>query len=287
MKGSLKDNIIDFIIITLATGIVAAAVFFFLVPSKLSVGSISGLSIILNNFIPIPISMITLILDVVLLIISFFLIGRDFGIKTVYTSILLPLFQRLFEVLLPDFQGLMGDPFLDMIFFCVGAGIGLAILFVRNASSGGIDIVGKIMNKFLRIEFGKAVSIAGMVVAALSLFTTGVKTALLSALGTYFLGIVVDHFIFGFDKKRRVCIISEKLEEIKDFVLNELHSGATLYEATGAYTMEKRTEMLVIVDRQEYQKLRRFVEETDPKAFMTVYEVNTMSYAPKPGRKKA
>ena len=276
-----------FFIITFATGIVAAAVFFFLVPSHLSVGSISGLSIILNNFIPIPISMITLIIDVLLLVVSFFLIGKDFGIKTVYTSILLPLFQRLFEVLLPDYKGIMGDPFLDMVMFCVVVSVGLAMLFVRNASSGGIDIIGKIMNKFLRIEFGRAVSIAGMVVAALSLFFYDVKTALLSALGTYFMGLVVDHFIFGFEKKRRVCIISQKLDQIRDFIINEMHSGATLYEATGAYNMEKHQEIVVIVDKQEYQRLRSYIEAVDPGAFITVYEVSTMSYTPKPGAKKA
>lgn len=283
----MKDKIIDFFIITFATGIVAAAVFFFLVPSHLSVGSISGLSIILNNFIPIPISMITLIIDVLLLIVSFFLIGKDFGIKTVYTSILLPLFQRLFEVLLPAYTGIMGDPFLDMVMFCVVVSVGLAMLFVRNASSGGIDIIGKIMNKFFRIEFGRAVSIAGMVVAALSLFFYDVKTALLSALGTYFMGLVVDHFIFGFEKKRRVCIISQKLDQIRDFIINEMHSGATLYEATGAYNMEKHQEIVVIVDKQEYQRLRSYIEAVDPGAFITVYEVSTMSYTPKPGAKKA
>ncbi len=283
----MKDKINDFFIITIATGIVAAAVFFFLVPSHLSVGSISGLSIILNNFIPIPISMITLIIDVLLLIVSFFLIGKDFGIKTVYTSILLPLFQRLFEVLLPDYTGIMGDPFLDMVMFCVIVSVGLAMLFVRNASSGGIDIIGKIMNKFFRIEFGRAVSIAGMVVAALSLFFYDVKTALLSALGTYFMGLVVDHFIFGFEKKRRVCIISQKLDQIRDFIINEMHSGATLYEATGAYNMEKHQEIVVIVDKQEYQRLRGYIEAVDPGAFITVYEVSTMSYTPKPGVKKA
>lgn len=283
----MKDKIIDFFIITFATGIVAAAVFFFLVPSHLSVGSISGLSIILNNFIPIPISMITLIIDVLLLVVSFFLIGKDFGIKTVYTSILLPLFQRLFEILLPDYKGIMGDPFLDMVMFCVVVSVGLAMLFVRNASSGGIDIIGKIMNKFFRIEFGRAVSIAGMVVAALSLFFYDVKTALLSALGTYFMGLVVDHFIFGFEKKRRVCIISQKLDQIRDFIINEMHSGATLYEATGAYNMEKHQEIVVIVDKQEYQRLRSYIEAVDPGAFITVYEVSTMSYTPKPGAKKA
>lgn len=281
----MKSKIWDFFVITFATGIVAASVFFFLVPSHLSVGSISGLSIILHNFIPIPISMITLIIDILLLIVSFFLIGRDFGIKTVYTSILLPLFQRLFEILLPDYTGVMGDPFLDMVMFCVTVAIGLAMLFVRNASSGGIDIIGKILNKFFKLDFGRAVSIAGMVVAALSLFVYDVKTALLSALGTYFMGLVVDRFIFGFEKKRRVCIVSQKEEEIRSYIINELHSGATLYQAVGAYNMEAHTEIVVIVDKQEYQKLRRFVETTDPGAFMTVYEVSTVFYTPKPGRK--
>ena len=159
--------------------------------------------------------------------------------------------------------------------------VGLSILFNRNASSGGLDIVAKIMNKFLHMELGKAMSLAGMCVALSAAFVYDSKTVVLSVIGTYFNGIVVDYFIFGQNEKKRVCIVSQKEELVRDFILNDLHSGATIYEAIGAYTLEKRREIIAIVDKHEYQKLMRFMNEKDPDAFMTVYSVHDMRYKPK------
>jgi uncharacterized membrane-anchored protein YitT (DUF2179 family) len=156
-----------------------------------------------------------------------------------------------------------------------------AMLFVRNASSGGVDIVGKIMNKFLHMEFGKAVGLVGMAVALSAAFVYDAKTVALSVLGTYFNGLIVDHFIFGTTIKKRVCIISQKEEEMLQFILHELHSGATTYHAYGAYSETKRTEINTIVDKNEYQKLMTFIRKTDPDAFVTVYAVNEMMYKPK------
>jgi uncharacterized membrane-anchored protein YitT (DUF2179 family) len=132
------------------------------------------------------------------------------------------------------------------------------------------------------MELGKAMSMAGMVVALSSGLVYDAKTVVLSVLGTYLNGIVLDHFIFGIDKKRRVCILSEKLDEIRDFILHTLHSGATIYESYGAYSMQPRREIIAVVDKAEYARLMQFVSKTDPKAFITVYNVNEISYQPKP-----
>lgn len=278
----IKENIKEFIIITFATILVAASVFFFLIPSNVSVGSISGLAIVLANFIPLSVSALTMMMNIILLIIGFLLIGREFGIKTVYTSILLPVVMGIFEKVFPNNQSLTGDQVLDALCYCVFVCIGLAMLFNRNASSGGLDIVAKLMNKFLRMELGKAMSLAGMAVALSSALAYDKKTVILSILGTYFNGIVLDHAIFGSTVKKRVCIISQKYQEIIDYILYDLHSGATTYHAYGAFSGNRWIEINTLVDKQEYLKLINYVTKTDPDAFVTVYAANDMMYRPKP-----
>ena len=269
-------------ILTVAVAIIAAAVYFFLVPSHASVSSISGLGIVLSNFVPLSLSAITMILNVVLLIIGFFTCGREFGAKTVYTSILLPVFIGLFERLFPDIGSLTDSQELDVLCYILVVSVGLSILFNRNASSGGLDIVAKIMNKYLHIELGRAMSLSGMCVALSAALVYDKKTVVLSVLGTYFNGLVLDHFIFDHNIKRRVCIITQKEEELRHFILTDLHSGATVYESYGAYNMEKRREIITIVDKGEYKKLMDFMNREDPKAFITVYTVSDMRYQPKP-----
>ena len=268
-------------ILTVAVAIIAAAVYFFLVPSHASVSSISGLGIVLSNFVPLPLSAITMILNVVLLIIGFFTCGREFGAKTVYTSILLPVFIGLFERLFPDIGSLTDSQELDVLCYILVVSVGLSILFNRNASSGGLDIVAKIMNKYLHIELGRAMSLSGMCVALSAALVYDKKTVVLSVLGTYFNGLVLDHFIFDHNSKRRVCVITKKEEELRHFILTDLHSGATVYESYGAYNMEKRREIITIVDKGEYQKLMNFMNREDPQAFITVYTVSDMRYQPK------
>ncbi len=268
-------------ILTVAVAIIAAAVYFFLVPSHASVSSISGLGIVLSNFIPLPLSAITMILNVVLLIIGFITCGKEFGVKTVYTSVMLPVFIGLFEILFPDFGSMTDSQELDVLCYILVVSVGLSILFNRNASSGGLDIVAKIMNKYLHIELGRAMSLSGMCVALSAALVYDKKTVVLSILGTYFNGIILDYFIFDNNKKRRVCIITEKEEKLRQFIIKDLHSGATIYEAIGAYNLEKHNEIITIVDKSEYQKLMAFINKEDPKAFITVYNVSNMRYQPK------
>ena len=268
-------------VLTIAVGIIAAAVYFFLVPSHTSVSSISGLGIVLTNFIPLPLSAISMILNIVLLIIGFFTCGREFGIKTVYTSIMLPVFLWLFEILLPDYVSITGSQELDVLCYILVVSVGLSILFNRNASSGGLDIVAKIMNKYLHMDLGKAMSLSGMCVALSAALVYDKKTVVLSILGTYFNGMVLDHFIFDHNIKRRVCIITKKEEELRKFIIHDLHSGATIYESIWAYNMQKRNEIITIVDKSEYQKLMNYISKEDPRAFVTVYNVSSMRYQPK------
>ena len=288
MKQRLKYKEIakETMILTVAVAIIAAAVFFFLAPSHTSVSSITGLGIVLSNFVPLPLSAITMILNLVLLVIGFLTCGREFGAKTVYTSIMLPLFLGLFEILFPDFESMTDSQELDVLCYILVVSIGLSILFNRNASSGGLDIVAKILNKYLRMDLGRAMSLAGMCVALSAALVYDKKTVVLSILGTYFNGIILDHFIFDHNKKRRVCIITEKEEQLRQFIINDLHSGATIYEAIGAYNFERHNEIITIVDKSEYQKLMNFINREDPKAFITVYNVSNMQYQPKIWKKE-
>ena len=268
-------------ILTAAVAVIAAAVYFFLLPSHTSVSSISGLGIVLSNFVPLPLSAITMILNVVLLLIGFLTCGREFGAKTVYTSILLPFFIGVLERVFPNIGSLTDSQELDVLCYILVVSVGLSILFNRNASSGGLDIVAKIMNKYLHMDLGRAMSLSGMCVALSAALVYDKKTVVLSVLGTYFNGLVLDHFIFDHNIKRRVCIITKKEEELRHFIIHDLHSGATVYESYGAYNLEKRREIITIVDKSEYQKLMNFMNREDPQAFITIYTVSDMRYQPK------
>ncbi len=275
------ETIKDYAIITFATVWVATAVFFLLIPSQTAVGGITGLAIVLSNIIPLSVSAISLIMNIILLILSFILLGKEFGIKTVYTSILTPVIVGVYERLFPNNQSLTGSSFMDVVLYCFFVGIPLAMLFNRNASSGGIDIVAKILNKLFRMDLGSALSIAGTCVAISAIFVYDLETVAISIFGTYLNGMAVDHFIFGSTQKKRVCILSEKEEEIKNYILHELHSGATIYDCQGAYDNKIRHEIITIVDKNEYAKLMNYITKTDEKAFVTVYAVNEVLYTPK------
>ena len=279
----------DLLVMTLGTAIIAGAVFFFLIPADIPLGSVTGLALVLNRITSIRISLLTFILNVVLLIIGFLTIGREFGAKTVYTSILPPTIMAGLEKALPNNTSIMGDPILDVVCFLFVCAIGQTMLFNANASSGGLDIVGKILNKYLRMELGPAVALAGMCVSLLTLFCYDLRTVILSLLGTYLSGIVLDHFIFSMGGKKKVCILSKKEEEIKRFILDDLNRGATLYDVIGAYDGVKRREILTIVDKNEYRALLSYINRTDPSAFVTVYPVNEVvdnaRRIPKPKKK--
>ena len=282
-KAKLLGNLKDFSIITFGAALAAAGIFFFMLPSKVAIGSGTALAMVLHEFIPLPVSALSLMINVILLVVGFILIGPEFGAKTVYASITIPVCIGIFEnVFSENFQSLTQDPLIDVLCYILVVGIAMAILFSHNASSGGMDIVAKIIHKYCRIELGRAVSISGIVVSLTSVFIAdSPKMVILSVLGTYFAGMFVDHFIFGLNIKRRVCIISPKLDEIVNFILYDLHSGASLNELTGAYDKVQRREVITIVDNNEYRKLMAFVRKTDPKAFVTVYSVNEIRYQPK------
>ena len=269
-----KISLRELVMITVAMFVVSVAVYFFMIPSKVVVGSISGVAMVIAQVIPIPISVLTFWLNVILLTIGFLFIGKEFGAKTVYTSMLLPVFLWIFEKVAPLEKSVTGDLVFDLVAYVLLVALGQAILFRVNASSGGVDIIAKLINKVTDMEIGKAVMVAGMATAMTSIFAYGISTLIVSLIGTYANGLAVDYFIDGFNKRKRVCIITEDYKEVQDYILHQLNQGATLYVAQGAYDETHRMELVTVLAAQEYRMLINYLKSTDKQVFVTVSTVN-------------
>ena len=276
-----KTGIIDFILITIGIIIIGTATYFFMVPSNLAIASVSGVAILIGKFVPLSKALLILILNLVLLIISWFFVGREFTIKSIYPSVGLPVVMMILGHFTPNYHGVMNDQFLDMICYLFLCDLGIALMFLRNASSGGLDVLYKMANKYLNIDFGVATSVVGLFISAPAIFIYDPKTGVLSILGTYVTGIIIDHYVFGMTTKLKVCILSKKNDEICEYIINELHSGVTRYEASGGFTGDKFDEINVIVNRNEYAKLMKHLREVDPDAFATVTNIHDVMYRPK------
>ena len=254
--------------------IVSAGVYFFMVPSKIVVGSVSGLAMVLAELLHMQMSTITFILNVVLLIAGFIFIGKEFGAKTIYTSLLLPVFLWVFEQIVPVTESLTGNSVYDLVAYILIIALGQAILFNANASSGGLDVVAKIISKYTHAEIGKAVTVSGLVTAFTSIFVYDVGTLIVSILGTYANGIAVDYFIDGFNKRKKICILSDEYEEIQRYIMQELKRGVTIYKARGGYDGQEKTELVTIMTPNEYKQLLNYLHKSEFQAFMTVYNVS-------------
>ena len=269
-----KKTAYEFAYITFAMFIISCSIYFFLIPSGIVVGSISGLSMVLNQVINLPISLITFILNIGLLVIGFIFIGKEFGAKTVYTSILLPVFLAIFEKICPLSESLTHNSVYDLVSYTLIIAFGQAMLFNVNASSGGLDIVGKIISKYTHLEIGKALTVCGMITAATSIFVYDISTMIVSLIGTYANGQAVDYFVGGFNKRKRICILSEHYEEIMKYIMEDMNRGVTIYSAVGGFDKTPRIEVVTIMTTSEYKKLLNYLHQSDYKAFVTVSTVN-------------
>lgn len=264
----------DFTVLTVGTFIIAAAIYFFMMPANLVMGSMSGLAMVLIHVVPMPISLMTFLLSAGCLIIGLILIGKEFGVKTVYTSMLLPVFLRLFEMLFPGNPSLTDEVLLDALCCILLISVGQAFLFQANASSGGTDIIAKILNKYLHLELGTAVAVTGGMIVLSSVFVYDTKTLVIGMVSTYFNGVMLEEFIGGLTRKKRVSILSEKYEELQQYILHDLNRGVTLYSAQGGYDSKVRKELITILTREEYRRLLNQIRKIDEKAFVTVSTVS-------------
>ena len=268
-KGIVKD----YVIITISMFVVSAAIYYLMMPNGFVIGSLSGMIMVLAHFVPLKVSTMTLIANVALLIVGYIFIGKDFGTKTVVTSLMLPFYLRIFEIITPNVPSLTDDMLVNMFCHVLVISFGQALLFNANASSGGLDVIAKLLNKYFHMEIGKSLTIAGFVAASTSILVYDRKTLVVSLLGTYLSGMILDSFIDGFHIRKRVCILSEKYQDMQKYIVEELNRGATLYPAFGGLDNQERTEVVTILEKNEYAKLLAYIHKTDPSAFVTVSTV--------------
>ncbi|MCR4828774.1 MAG: YitT family protein [Bacteroidales bacterium] len=280
----------ELIVMTLGMMVTAAAVYYFLLPSKLIIGTISGLSIVLMNIfakfgITVSLSLIITVINIILLVLAYLLIDHEFGVKTVYTALILgPLtdfwawvkpWQEL-AVLDADNNpiSVMGDPWFDLCCFVLLLSAAQAILFRINASTGGLDILAKIVNKYFHFDIGASVSIAGACICCTAFFINPFRMVIIGLIGTWINGLVVDYFTASLNRRKRICIVSKDYDRIRLYIINQLGRGCTLYEVIGGYTNEKSIELEALLTKDEFSNLLNWMKNNDIHAFSTASNVS-------------
>ncbi len=278
---------IEFIVMTVGMFITACAVYYFLVPSKLIIGTISGLSIVISGVseslfgVALNVGTVILIINAILLVLAYFLIGKEFGIKTVYTALILGPLTNLLEKLLPwqnlvqeGTTSIMGDIWFDLLCFVLLLSAAQAVLFSINASTGGLDILAKIVNKYLHFDIGKSVTVAGGIICCTAFAINPFHMVVIGLIGTWINGLVVDYFTASLNNKKRVCVVSKDYDIIRRYIIDELQRGCTLYEVIGGYTNEKSIELETLLNKDEFAKLMEFINRNGISAFTTAGNVS-------------
>ncbi len=265
----------------------AAAVNYFLVPSHLVIGSISGLSIVLSQLLPIKVSVMIFIINAILLLMAWLLIGKEFGAKTVYTALILGPLMDVWEAIMPSAKlaemrlasdmpinsanpsSVMGDPLLDLICFVLMLSISQAILFNINASTGGLDIIAKIINKYTHLDIGLSVTVGGAIICCTAFLINPVHLVIIGLVGTWVNGIVVDYFMASINQRKRVCVISEEHERLRDFIVNRLNRGCSLYKVEGGFSKAEHVEIQSLLTKDEFAALLEFIKVNNIDHFIT------------------
>ena len=276
----------ELIIMTLGMAIAAAAVYYFMMPSKLVLGSISGLSIVITNVlnmvgIPVKMSWIVTTINAILLVLAWLLIGKEFGAKTVYTAMILGPLLEFWEKVCPYERlveagqtSVMGDPLLDLICFVLVVSISQTILFNINASTGGLDILAKIVNKYLHFDIGVSVTVAGALICCSAFAINPFRMVVLGLIGTWMNGLALDYFMASVNKRKRICIVSDRNEEIRTYIVNTLERGCTLYDVHGGFSGAPHVEIQALLTQDEFSRVMNFVKKNDIQAFITAGNVS-------------
>ena len=276
----------ELIIMTLGMAIAAAAVYYFMIPSKLVLGSISGLSIVVANVltmmgIPVKVSFIVTAINAILLILAWLLIGKEFGAKTVYTAMILGPLLEFWEKVCPYERlveagqtSIMGDPLLDLICFVLVVSISQTILFNINASTGGLDILAKIVNKYLHFDIGVSVTVAGAIICCSAFAINPFRMVVIGLIGTWMNGLALDYFMASVNKRKRICIVSDRNEEIRAYIVETLERGCTLYDVRGGYSGAQHTEIQALLTQDEFSSVMNYVKKNDIQAFITAGNVS-------------
>ena len=276
----------ELVIMTLGMFIAAASVYYFLMPSNLVVGSITGLSMVISSVftamgIPVKVSLVVTVINAILLVLAWLLIGAEFGAKTVYTALILGPFIELWEKILPyknllepGQTSVMGDPWFDLLCFVLILSASQTILFHINASTGGLDILAKIVNKYLHFDIGTSVSVAGALICCSAFAVNPFRMVVIGLIGTWINGLALDYFTAGLNRRKRVCIISSRYEEIRKFIINDLQRGCSLYDVTGGYNGKKNVEIQALLTQNEFADLMNYLKMNDIHGFITAGNVS-------------
>jgi len=264
----------DYAIVTLGTLILTFGLCVFLIPADLAVGGITGFSMIINKVFPaLSIGGVMMISNIVLFIMGFLLIGRQFGAKTIYASFSLSGMIWIFEKLAPLNGPIVEDTFLNLFFGIFIGGIGLAIVFNQNASTGGTDIIAKIINRFFNFDIGKSLLMADFLIVLFAMKIYGLQPGLYAMFGVIMNAFLIDNLIEGMNNKINVRIISSKTDAIRHYIINELDRGATIFKAEGAYAGKEVTIISTVLNRRQFIKIKAYVKAIDDNAFLTVANV--------------
>ena len=271
----------ELIIMTVGMMIAASAVYYFMMPSNLIVGSISGLSLVITRITGWEMSVIVMAINAFLLILAWLLIGKEFGAKTVYTAMILGPMIDLWDIIYPASKlipegatSVMGEPFLDMICFVLVLSLSQTIMFSINASTGGLDILAKIVNKYLHFDIGASVAVAGAIICCTAFAINPFHMVVLGLIGTWINGLTIDYFTASFNRKKRVCIISDEHERIREYIVGKLHRGCSLYPVVGGYSGEEHKEIQVLLTKDEFSDLMAFIRDNRIQSFVTAGNVS-------------
>lgn len=295
---SQKKFWIEIVALVAALLVGAAAVYYFLIPGNLILGSISGLAMVICSLlesagIAMKVSVMVLILNAFLLILAYVFLGPEVGLKTIIASLLLGPFMDLWawicpyeRLIEPGLTSVMGDPIFDLLGFVLLLGASQAFLFRINASTGGLDIVAMIMKKYLHWDIGTSVTVSGVIVCLSSFLVNPFRLVVIGLIGTWFNGIVVDYFTVSLNKRKRVCIISNEYEKIRQYIISTLCRGCSMYEVKGGFKETPGVEIQTILTQGEFASLMEFVRKEDIHAFITAGNCSEIYGLWRPNRKK-
>ncbi len=276
----------ELLIMTLGMTIAAAAVYYFMMPGKLVLGSISGLSIVIANVlglagVTVKVSWVVTTINAILLLLAWLLVGSEFGAKTVYTAMILgPLldfwawvcpYEKLIE---PGLTSVMGDPLMDLIVFVLVVSISQTILFSINASTGGLDILAKIVNKYLHFDIGVSVTVAGAIICCTAFAINPFRMVVIGLVGTWLNGLALDYFMASVNRRKRICIVSDQNEQIRSYIVDTLSRGCTIYDVRGGYNGAPHTEIQSLLTTDEFSSVMNYIKNHDIKAFITAGNVS-------------
>lgn len=266
MKSKLKN----FFLLTISTLIMAVGIYFFKFANNFTFGGITGIAVLVAKFLPISASDFSFVVNILLLIIGWIVLGKSFAEKTAYSTILLSVSLSLLERIYPMSHPLTNEPLLELIFAILLPALGSAILFNIGASSGGTDVIAMILKKYTSVDIGKGLMISDLIFTLAGFLVFNVKTGLYSLLGLIMRSALIDNFIESFNRSKYFHVVTSNATCICDFIQNDLQRGATIVNATGAFTGDDKYIILTVLSPSQAVKLRNFIKEHDPKAFLLI-----------------